>query len=429
MNQRPSDAAAITLSDACFAIQCPCCHRGALYVQGAELECVCCGRRHPIVNGTPVLINDANSVFAAADFLGVESYGGASYGSVSDRTTGFRAAYRKFAHGLGEFEISHSFVDAEAAFITVCRVIPRRPRVLVIGAGDFRWSHSADIVYTDVSFSSGLHAICDAHDLPFADADFDFVLAISVLEHVADPPQVVEEIWRVLKPEGYIYAVTPFLQPVHMGAYDFTRYTYLGHRRLFRKFSDVASGMALGPGAALAASLQALLCGLSDRRAWRRMARLFSLMVGIPLKYLDYATRRTRTAIDGAAGVFFFGQKQASAVSDRDIIGLYRGGFPTTAAAGAGSSELKDAGKPSGVTAAVSGETERAGNAEVIAKNDGVLLLIQQLQGQVQPPFPIIDPGPASAGNPRAWSRVLDRSYEHQWMAAAMPWQPGRQSA
>lgn len=35
-----------------------------------------------------------------------------------------------------------------------------------------------------------------------------------------------------------------------MGVYDFSRFTYLGHRRLFRQFDDVQSGMCGGPGCA-----------------------------------------------------------------------------------------------------------------------------------------------------------------------------------
>ena len=74
----------------------------------------------------------------------------------------------------------------------------------------------------------------NAETLPFPDASFDLVIAVAVLEHVADPFRCVAEMRRVLAPSGHVYAVTPFLQPVHMGAYDFTRFTPIGHRRLFR---------------------------------------------------------------------------------------------------------------------------------------------------------------------------------------------------
>ena len=156
---------------------------------------------------------------------------------------------------------------------------------------------------------------------------FDFVIAVAVLEHVVDPPRCVAEIWRVLKPGAYVYAATPFLQPVHMGAYDFTRFTYLGHRRLFRWFDDEASGMALGPGAGLSWSIQYFVTSLTDIKPLRAALRLASLIISIPLKLADYLTRGHLSALDGASGVFFFGPKRSAPISDRDIIKLYRGGF------------------------------------------------------------------------------------------------------
>jgi SAM-dependent methyltransferase len=47
-----------------------------------------------------------------------------------------------------------------------------------------------------------------AEELPWPDASFDLVLAISVLEHVSDPPRVMAEAQRVLKPGGGFYFYT-----------------------------------------------------------------------------------------------------------------------------------------------------------------------------------------------------------------------------
>ena len=41
--------------------------------------------------------------------------------------------------------------------------------------------------------------------LPFSDNSFDFIISMEVLEHVVDPPAVLSEIWRVLKPGGWCY--------------------------------------------------------------------------------------------------------------------------------------------------------------------------------------------------------------------------------
>jgi SAM-dependent methyltransferase len=101
---------------------------------------------------------------------------------------------------ISEFSIKRSHLDAEKALSQYCADRSEMPRVPVIGAGTQRYPHHAKFIYTDVTFGAGIMAIADAHDLPFGDEEFDFVMAVSVLEHVADPPRVVSEIWRVLKP-------------------------------------------------------------------------------------------------------------------------------------------------------------------------------------------------------------------------------------
>ena len=59
--------------------------------------------------------------------------------------------------------------------------------------------HAASKGVTNVTFISG-----DAHHLPFPDASFDVVHAHQVLQHVADPVQVLREMRRVAKLGGII---------------------------------------------------------------------------------------------------------------------------------------------------------------------------------------------------------------------------------
>src|SRR5207244_1284884 len=46
---------------------------------------------------------------------------------------------------------------------------------------------------------------CDGTDLPFADSSFDGVMLISAFHHFADPPALLREIRRVIRPEGFVY--------------------------------------------------------------------------------------------------------------------------------------------------------------------------------------------------------------------------------
>jgi SAM-dependent methyltransferase len=207
-----------------------------------------------------------------------------------------------------------------------------RARVLVVGGGvigegmqDFANNSSLELVETDVWLGPRTKIVCDAHDLPFCDASFDGVVVQAVLEHVLDPCRCVAEIHRVLKPRGLVYAETPFMQQVHMGRNDFTRFTHLGHRRLFRFFEEHSSGPVCGPGMALAWSFQYFLLSFVQSQHLRRIAYTFSAWVTFFLKYFDFYLISKPGAIDAASGFFFLGYKSDHALSDSALLTQYRG--------------------------------------------------------------------------------------------------------
>jgi ubiquinone/menaquinone biosynthesis C-methylase UbiE len=57
----------------------------------------------------------------------------------------------------------------------------------------------------------GIHfSVCDVDEgLPFSDSFFDVVTVIAVLEHVLNPPNLLGEIHRILKPEGILILQVP----------------------------------------------------------------------------------------------------------------------------------------------------------------------------------------------------------------------------
>jgi hypothetical protein len=125
------------------------------------------------------------------------------------------------------------------------------------------------------------------------------------------------------------------MQQVHGGRYDYTRFTQLGHRRLFRQFDELASGIVGGPGMALAWSLLYFLLSFTTAPAARKAIRLLARLFFFPLTYVDYYLVNKRGATDAAAGFYFMGRKSDGVLSDRELLGLYRGGLsPTPAKAG-----------------------------------------------------------------------------------------------
>jgi SAM-dependent methyltransferase len=211
-----------------------------------------------------------------------------------------------------------------------------QPIVLVVGGSIMGFGMDAltrytsiELVATDVSFGPSTRIICDAHDIPFADGTFDGVVVQATLEHVVDPYRCVDEVRRVLKPRGLVYAETPFMQQVHMGAYDFTRFTHSGHRRLFRHFSEISSGPICGPGMALAWSYQYFLLSFVTSRWLRGLVRAFCSLTAFYLKYADRFLMNKKGAIDSASGFYFMGRKDERIFVDRDLVGYYRGAIAT----------------------------------------------------------------------------------------------------
>lgn len=87
--------------------------------------------------------------------------------------------------------------------------------------------------YADKVFTS------DATKLPLADNSVDTVLCTQLLEHVAQPQKVVDEIHRVLKPNCYCLLSTNMAWIYHPDPKDYYRFTSDGLKYLFRKYKKV----------------------------------------------------------------------------------------------------------------------------------------------------------------------------------------------
>ena len=204
---------------------------------------------------------------------------------------------------------------------------PGRPLLLIVGGGSV--GNGAESLYQDpavpvIGFdlyaSPNTQFVADGHAIPLPDASVHAVWIQAVLEHVLDPWRVVGEVHRVLAPEGLVYAETPFLQAVHEGPHDFTRFTESGHRWMFRRFEALDSGVVAGPFLSLAWAIDYAAAGLFRSRMAGRLARL-------PFFWLPWLDRLVpaRYAVDGASCVFFMGRKSSAELRPAEIVHLYRG--------------------------------------------------------------------------------------------------------
>ena len=274
--------------------------------------------RYVVVGGLPVLIDFERSVVDESDTL-------ARAAASSIR----RTTYRGLA-GLAKRLVSPTSsqtVQNVARFITRLKEAAPRPVVLVVGGGTIGQGMDAlyrdpgiHLIAFDIYGSSEVQFIADGHRIPLADASCDGVVIQAVLEHVLEPQLVVAEIHRVLKPRGLVYAETPFMQQVHEGAFDFTRFTESGHRYLFARFDLIDLGVTAGAGSQLLWSLDYFVRGLFRSRGAGKATKLLFFW----LRYLDPLIPRAYS-IDAASGVFFLGRRAERAIGPKEAVAHYQG--------------------------------------------------------------------------------------------------------
>lgn len=276
--------------------------------------------QYPVVDNQPVLVDFATSVLDESEF---RATGGAS--PISRRRKGAFALARRVVWG-----------ENQVAWQNACRLLREirlgarpgeRPVILVIGGGEkgsgtdpLYDSPDIDVIGFDIYTTPFTTFVADGHAIPLEDGSVHAVWIQAVLEHVIAPSVVVSEIHRVLAPGGWVYAETPFLQHVHEGAFDFTRYTESGHRYLFRGFCVEDSGPIAGPGTSCVWALRALLTGLCRSH---RLGRILTLPF-FWLRFLDRLIDREYGS-DGACAVFFLGRRSEREATPQEVIGFYRG--------------------------------------------------------------------------------------------------------
>lgn len=285
-------------------LQCPVCSQALT----ATDRCGSCETNFLQVDGLPVLIDFADSIFTPADYA---------------EQTGAVVARPQKGGRIGRYLTNLTYgeeeVPARRAFID--RLRPGA-KVLVIGGGsvgdgiDELYSGRFDLVGTDVYPSPNIALICDGHKLPFLSGTFDAVVIQAVLEHVVEPDRVTAEIHRVLKSGGLVFAETPFMQQVHERAYDFSRFTLSGHRWLFRGFDEIDAGSVLGPGTALLWSISYFVrsIGLGQRIATLITAMFF---------WVRRLERRNGLSLDAASGVYFLGSKSTETMRANQLPAYY----------------------------------------------------------------------------------------------------------
>jgi len=271
----------------------------------------------PTAGGAPVLVDFEQSVLRREDLEGSARVAGA----------GRRWSIERVPRSLRRLWKPRNRVAA-ANVETLLASLPRpSPTVLIVGGG---WiGNGVEAIYGDgpqrvIAFDIRptplVQLVADAHRIPLRSQTVDAVVVQAVLEHVLAPGSVVDEIHRVLRPDGLVYAETPFLHPVHAGPYDFTRFTASGHRYLFRRFDEISAGTVAGPGSQMLIAVDHLVRGLTRSELAGKLARALFFW----LRYLDRLIPPPY-ASDAASAVYFLGRRSENELSPAEIVTYYPG--------------------------------------------------------------------------------------------------------
>jgi SAM-dependent methyltransferase len=209
--------------------------------------------------------------------------------------------------------------DAQRLLERTIRSLLARPAAIVVdvGAGHVlekqapfgdhyaRLAALPGYVALDVQPHERPRVIGDAHALPFRDSSVDAVFLTSVLEHLTNPNQAIDEVYRVLRPGGQLYGYAPFYHHYHPSPSDYFRFTEMGIRHLTRHFRQVE---IVSGGNYVAALSDMLLVALWRIFGTTRLFRVVQFVVQLPLRPLFWLIDR-RLPPTIAAGFAFRAEK------------------------------------------------------------------------------------------------------------------------
>lgn len=274
------------------------------------------GTAYPVIGNTPILIDFSKSI------LSRETVFESSATSPIQRSSykGLKKIAKKF--------VSREFKQTIENVSKIMKDLEIRgcSRVLIVGGGAIGQgmaklyeSETLEIIGFDIYSNELVQFVADGHNIPLIDDSVDAVVVQAVLEHVLEPRRVVTEIYRVLKINGLVYSETPFMQQVHEGAYDFTRFTDSGHQLLFGRFQKIEAGVVGGPAVALQWSIDYFCRSLFRSRTAGKLSKLLFFWLPLVDRFIDKSY-----AIDAASGCFYLGRKTTADVNT-DAVAIYQG--------------------------------------------------------------------------------------------------------
>ena len=280
-------------------LRCPACFSPQLSKKSQQITCSACKVSYPINNFTPnfLLGNDSHTANAMNYFSG-------QYSNRSKFAEGTFDKLKKISDSihrpslmlhLGRIDVSDHLAAAD----------------LTLNIGSREKQISSNVVNLDIVENDFLDIQGNVENIPFDNESVDFVNIIAVLHHLKHPEKAVEEIHRVLKPGGYVYAEDHFFYPYHSDPGDCHRWTKEGYLLLFENFNKINIKLIHGPTTTVLNILKfylPMILSCNSAIIFEIFYILFSYLL-FPFKYLDLFVKNHDKADFIAGGYALLGQK------------------------------------------------------------------------------------------------------------------------
>lgn len=101
-----------------------------------------------------------------------------------------------------------------------------------------------EYVGADMREGTGVDKVLDLHDIDVPSESVGTVLCLDTLEHVEYPRKALEEIHRILKPDGIAVISSVMCFPIHDYPYDYWRFTPEAFKSILKPFPHSFVGFA-----------------------------------------------------------------------------------------------------------------------------------------------------------------------------------------
>jgi len=181
--------------------------------------------------------------------------------------------------------------------------------ILNIGSGHEERFGEENFVNFDIYPHWNTHLAGDAHYLPILDNSIDIVWLCAVLEHIQNPFQVMDEVYRALKPGGIVLISVPFIQYLHASPHDYFRYTKYGLRSICSKFIEIESGASYtGPMGTLLQLISTIPHVYINNKIIKNLSSFVFSWLFSPILFLDFFFHKKNNEIL-TGGICYLGKK------------------------------------------------------------------------------------------------------------------------